>query len=180
MTRLSGSLLIASPAMSDPNFTRTVIAIAEHSDEGALGLVLNRPTDTRVGDAVPDLDRLVDCDEHVFIGGPVRTDAAILLAEVEPEGEALAVVDGVGVVRGDLEPEELGRVAGRARVFAGHSGWGPGQLESELEREDWIVAPARGEDLLSGDPDELWSSVLTRLGPKYALVARMPPDPSVN
>jgi putative transcriptional regulator len=180
MERLTGKLLIASPALIDPNFHRTVVAIAEHGEDGALGLVLNRPTETMVADAVPELEQLLDCDERLYLGGPVRPEAAILVAEVESEGEALPVADGIGVVRGDLEPDELQRVAGRARVFAGHAGWGPGQLESELEREDWIVATARGQDLLGDEPDGLWSAALERLGGSYALVARMPLDPSLN
>jgi putative transcriptional regulator len=180
MDRLTGRLLIAAPALLDPNFHRSVVAIAEHSSEGALGLVLNRPTETLVADAVPELEPLLECDERLFLGGPVRPDAAILMAEVESEGEALAVADGIGVVRGDLDPEDLGRVAGRARVFAGHAGWGPGQLESELEREDWIVAPARGADLLADEPEGLWAATLERMGGEYALLARMPLDPSLN
>lgn len=179
MERLTGRLLIAAPTLLDPNFQRSVVAIAEHSPEGALGLVLNRPTETMVADALPELGHL-ECDAQLFIGGPVRPDAAILVAEVEPEAEALAVADGIGVVRGDLDPDELERLAGRARVFAGHAGWGPGQLEGELEHEDWIVVAARGADLLTEEPELLWSSSLERMGGEYALLARMPLDPSVN
>lgn len=180
MERLTGQLLIATPALIDPNFHRSVVAIAEHSEDGALGLVLNRPTTTLVSDAVPELEPLIECDERLFLGGPVRPDAAILIAEVQSEGEALAVADGIGVVRGDLDPEELERLAGRARVFAGHAGWGPGQLEGELEREDWIIVPARGEDLLGAEPESLWSATLERMGGEFALLARMPVDPSLN
>ncbi|MEA2346854.1 MAG: putative transcriptional regulator [Thermoleophilaceae bacterium] len=176
---LAGQLLIAAPSLLDPNFQRSVVAIAEHSEEGALGLVLNRPTETLVAEAVPELE-LPDCDERLFIGGPVRPDAAILVAQVDPEAEAIAVADGIGVVRGDLDPAELERLAGRARVFAGHAGWGPGQLEGEVEREDWILAPARGEDLLGDEPEGLWVTALLRLGGEFALLARMPLDPSLN
>jgi putative transcriptional regulator len=178
--RLAGKLLIAAPTLADPNFHRTVVAIAEHSSEGALGLVLNRPSEARVRDAVPQLEHLAEFDERLYLGGPVRPDAAIVVAEVEPLAEALAVVDGVGSVRGDLELHELTPLAGRARVFAGHAGWGPGQLESELEREDWIVAQARGDDLLGEAAEDLWRASLERLGGRYALVATMPADPSLN
>ncbi len=180
MERLSGKLLVAAPALLDPNFARSVVAIADHDEEGAIGLVLNRPTDALVADAVPGLGGLADCDSHLFIGGPVKPDAAILVAEIGPEGEALPVVDGIGIVRGDLDPVDLERLAGRGRVYAGHAGWGPGQLEGEIEREDWIIAPARGQDLLSEDPDGLWSAILTRLGGSFRLVATMPLDPSLN
>lgn len=180
MERLSGKLLIAMPSLEDPNFARAVVAIADHDDEGAIGLVLNRPTDALVTDTVPELSGLPECDRTLYIGGPVKPDAAILLAEIQPEGEALPVVDGIGIVRGDLDRDEIDRLAGRGRVYAGHAGWGPGQLESEIDREDWIIAPARGADLLSEEPEGLWSATLARLGGRFRLVATMPLDPSLN
>jgi putative transcriptional regulator len=89
--------------------------------------------------------------------------------------------DDLGFV-GSSGPD-LGDVAGgvrRARVFAGHAGWGPGQLEDELEEESWIVEPPRREEIFSADPEQLWTTVLRRKGREYALLSTMPPDPSVN
>jgi putative transcriptional regulator len=176
-----GQLLIAGPALLDPNFWRTVVLIVDHTDEGAFGLVLNRPSDTSAGEATAELADLLDPDDPVFIGGPVQPSALIVLAQFEdPDDAALLAFDDVGVVGQADAPEYAGAGVRRARAFAGHSGWGPGQLDAELERGDWILDRARTEDAFSGEPRSLWESVLTRKGGSYKLLARMPPDPSVN
>jgi putative transcriptional regulator len=173
-----GQLLIAGPALLDPNFWRTVVLIVEHSDEGALGLVLNRPSETTVGEAVPQLEDLLALDEPVFIGGPVQPSAMMVLAQFEdPDDAALLAFDDVGVL-GTSDDPAVGVRTGRA--FAGHAGWGPGQLDAEIERGDWITEPARFDDAFAAEPLVLWSRVLTRKGGSYALIARMPPDPSMN
>jgi putative transcriptional regulator len=178
---LRGQLLIAGPTLQDPNFWRTVVLVVEHSDVGALGLVLNRPSESKVGEAVPQLTTLADADDDVLVGGPVGQSAVIVLADFEdPEEAALIAFDSVGVLAGGAPTDELGAGVRRARVFAGHSGWGPGQLDDELERGDWIIEPARYGDAFTNDPSELWSAVLERKGGSYALVARMPQDPSLN
>jgi putative transcriptional regulator len=174
-----GQLLIAGPTLIDPNFWRTVVLVVEHSEEGALGLVLNRPSETTVGDAVPELKELIDEDELVFIGGPVQPAAVIVLARFEdPDDSVLLSFDDVGVLGATSEIETAGVV--EARAFVGHAGWGAGQLDAELERGDWILEPATLQDALSSESRELWGSVLTRKGGSYALIARMPPDPSWN
>jgi putative transcriptional regulator len=181
MESVRGQLLVAGPTLLDPNFWRTVVLVVEHNDEGALGLVLNRPSESSVGDAVPELSTLVDPGEHLFIGGPVQPSAVIVLGDFEdPSDAALLAFDDVGVLgRGpEADDHTAGLRAGRA--FLGHSGWGPGQLDSELERGDWILEPARLEDAFSTEARGLWSEVLTRKGGSYALVARMPADPSLN
>ncbi len=176
-----GQLLIAAPSLSDPNFWRTVVLVIQHSDEGALGLVLNRPSDTTVTDSVPALDELVDGDDPLFIGGPVQPSSVMVLAEFEEAGDAaLLAFDDVGVLAAGDAPHELPAGVRTARAFAGHTGWGPGQLDAELERDDWILERARLEDAFTSTPEDLWSLVLTRKGGSYALVARLPPDPSVN
>ena len=180
MESARGQLLIAGPTLLDPNFWRTVVLVIEHTDEGALGLVLNRASETIVSDAVPQLSTLVDSEEQLFIGGPVQPSAVIVLAEFEDAGDAaLIAFADIGVLGTGGEIEEVAGVrAGRA--FVGHAGWGPGQLDSELERGDWITEPARRSDAFCAEPTELWAEVLTRKGGSYALVARMPPDPSLN
>jgi putative transcriptional regulator len=177
-----GQLLIAGPTLEDPNFWRTVVLVVEHSDEGALGLVLNRPSESTVGEAVPQLVTVADPEDDVLVGGPVGQEAVIVLADFEdPDEAALIAFENVGVMAaGDGADEELGLGVRRARVFAGHSGWGPGQLDGELERGDWILEPAQLGDAFSGDARSLWSEVLTRKGGSYALLARMPADPSMN
>jgi putative transcriptional regulator len=178
---LRGHLLIASAALRDPNFRRTVVLVTEHTEEGAMGLVLNRPSSVTVADGVPKLETLVADGELVFVGGPVQPEAVVALAEVEdPEvSPAIAFAD-VGFLRPDLDADELEGAVRRVRVFAGYAGWSPGQLEAEIEEEAWIVEPALADDVFATDVGSLWSQVLVRKGGVYAVLARMPEDPSVN
>jgi putative transcriptional regulator len=179
---LRGKLILASPTLIDPNFARTVVLIAEHTDEGAMGLVLNRPADSTVSDAVPDLAWLTDDDAQVYVGGPVAETAVIVLAEFErPEMAGALIDDELGFIGTDADdPEALEGAIRRARVYAGHAGWGPGQLEEELAEEAWIVEPPRREEVFAEDADGLWAAVLRRKGREYALLATMPLDPSLN
>jgi putative transcriptional regulator len=181
MDSLRAQLLVASPQLLDPNFARTVVLITEHNDEGAMGIVLNRPATTTVEEAAPELEDLVEPGDDVFVGGPVQPSSVIVLAEWDTEDEAaVPIFGGIGFVGADADPDELGRTVSRARVFAGFAGWSPGQLETEVERDDWILEPARPDDVFSPAPEQLWSDVLARKGGEYALVARMPLDPSLN
>jgi putative transcriptional regulator len=176
---LRGSLLVAAPQLLDPNFSRTVVLVAEHEeDEGAMGVVLNRLGDVTVADAAPDLEPMVGADTPIFAGGPVQPTAGVVLAEVTEAGDP--VFADVVLVPGLEELADVIDGAGRVRVFAGYAGWGPGQLEGELEREDWIVEPALPDDVFTGDPEGLWAGVLARKGGQYGLLARMPEDPSLN
>ena len=181
MESARGKLLIAGPGLLDPNFWRTVVLVVDHSEEGALGLVLNRPSETTVHEAVPQLEQVVDSDEPLYIGGPVQPSSVIVLARLEdPDDAALIAFEDIGVIGASSDEDAPPAGVRQGRAFVGHSGWGAGQLDSELERGDWITEPARREDAFSEAPRELWSTVLTRKGGSYALVARMPPDPSVN
>jgi putative transcriptional regulator len=178
---LKGQLLLASPALFDPNFRRTVVLVTEHTEEGAAGLVLNRPTATAVVDAVPDLLPLVSDEERVYVGGPVQESAVLVLAEFEdPEEAAMLVVDDVGFVPGDGDFDLLAEATRRVRVFAGYAGWGPGQLEAELEESSWIVESSPAPELFPELEDDLWARVLRDRGGVYRVVALMPEDPSVN
>lgn len=182
MESLQGQLLIAAPTLADPNFLRTVILVTEHSDAGAMGVVLNRPSPALVGDAVPELADAAGGDEcPVYLGGPVQTEALIVLADFrDREAAAAIVVADVGLVSADSETSELAEMTRRARVFAGYAGWGPGQLEGEVEEDSWIVEPPVPAELFASDSDGLWRSVLERKGGRFALLARMPLDPSLN
>src|ERR1700754_85238 len=179
---LRGKLILASPVLRDPNFSRTVVLIAEHTDDGAMGLVLNRPAGSTVGEAVPDLSWLAGETEPVFVGGPVAETAVIVLAEFERPELAGALVEGdLGFIgSGADDPERLGGATRRARVFAGHAGWGPGQLEDELAEEAWIIEPPERPEIFTEDPDGLWSQVLRRKGREFALLSTMPLDPTLN
>ena len=176
---MRGKLLVAGPQLLDPNFWRSVVLVVEHTDEGALGLVLNRPSQSTVAEAVPQLDAMVDPDDPLYVGGPVGPSGVIVLGKFSaPHQAALLAFEDIGVMRTEGAEEQVELLRGRA--FIGHSGWGPGQLDAELERGDWIVEPARELDAFTERPEELWSDVLTRKGGSYALVARMPADPSLN
>jgi len=180
MQSLKGHLLIAAPALLDPNFRRTVVLVGEHSEEGALGVVLNRASETTVDEVVPELGVLVEGVEAVHVGGPVQPSAIVVLADfAEPDRAGSLVLDSVGFLPAEIDPDELGELR-RARVFAGYAGWGPGQLDGELADGSWIVEPALPEDVFTAEPDELWSEVLRRKGGPFGVLAQMPVDPSLN
>jgi putative transcriptional regulator len=178
---LAGRLLLASTTLEDPNFLRTVVLIGMHSEDGALGLVLNRPSTSPVATAVPPLAEMVADEEAVFVGGPVQSGSIVMLAEfIDPAPAGLLVLGRIGLPASDSSLEDLAETTSRRRVYAGHAGWGEGQLEAELERGDWIAEDALPDDVFCDHPDELWSNILTRKGGRYALLARMPLDPSLN
>ncbi len=181
MDSLRGKLLIASPTLLDPNFSRTVVLIAAHDRDGALGLVLNRPSELLVADAVEHLAPLCSDYERLYVGGPVEPGAVIVLAEFADPSLAALLIDGdLGLPNIEASAELLDGSVRRARCFAGHSGWGPGQLDAELEQEAWIVEGLAADDPWVEADAAMWSRVLERKGGEYALVARMPVDPSVN
>ena len=177
---LRGKLLIASPALTDPNFARAVVLMTEHSRDGAMGIVLNRPADTDARDHMPELEGIAH-DDPLFIGGPVQPQAVVLLAEfADPNAAAWLVVADVGLASADADFDDLGEAVRRGRFYAGYSGWGPGQLELELGIDSWIVEPPLPAELFPDDPESLWSDVLERKGGSYTLISRMPDDPSMN
>ena len=171
---LRGNLLIAAPSLFD-YFRRAVVLMIDHSEEGAMGVVLGRASEARVADAVPDLAPLAGEDELVHLGGPVSPESVVAVGDFEdPEQAGLPIV----ATTGTLDPEHLEAGVRRLRVYAGYAGWAPGQLEAELEQEAWIVEPASPEDpFADGD---VWTDALRRKGGKYALLATMPADPSQN
>lgn len=180
MNSLKGKLLISSGGLFDPNFRHTVVLIGEHDGAGAVGVVLNRRLDATVADAVPPLAGLVAPGETLFEGGPVAPDQAVLLAEVaRPELLDVPVFGTVGFLTGDV-PAAVRPAVLRARVLLGYAGWGPGQLDAELDQDSWIVDPATPDDAFTPEPETLWRRVLERKGPRYALLARVPFDPSTN
>jgi putative transcriptional regulator len=181
MRSLRGQLLVAGPALTDPNFRRTVVLLGEHGDEGAMGLVLNRVSTVTVDEAVPPVAALAGPQRLVHIGGPVQPQAVVVLADfVEPEHAGALVLDTIGFLPGDVgEESELGALRD-VRVFAGYAGWGPGQLEEELEEQSWVVLPARASDVFTEAPDDLWATVLRRQGGALAMLALLPDDPHAN
>lgn len=178
---LRGQLLIATASLVDPNFRKAVVLIAEHNEEGAMGLVINRQTPAAVSDAAPHLAELAGDGAFVFIGGPVDQSSVFVLADFdEPDEDGSIVLLDIGQLQPDADPGIAGRVTRNARVFAGYAGWGPGQLEDELEEDAWIVAAPADDDVFTSDPDRLWSHVLRRKGGQFAVLALMPDDPRLN
>ena len=179
MDSLQGKLLVSSPALVDPNFRKTVVLIAHHDEEGAMGLVLSRPSDVAASEAVPALEGIPGGADPVFVGGPVQPEAFMAVAEFDDLDEAAApIFDNVGFVPAEAEPEDL--AIRRLRLFAGYAGWGPGQLEAELDEPSWIVVGAEADDPFADDPDELWRQVIQRKGGPFSLMENMPFDPGLN
>jgi putative transcriptional regulator len=180
MESLKGQLLISSAGLFDANFRHTVVLLAEHNADGAVGVVLNRPLDVSVEEAIPPLAALAGPGERLFQGGPVEPASAVLLAELaRPDLADVLAFGSVGFLVGDVSAE-LDAAILRARIFVGYSGWGAGQLEAEMEENAWILEPAIEEDVFTDAPERLWSRVLARKGPEYARHARVPFDPSMN
>jgi len=180
MESLRGRLLISSGGLYDSNFRHTVVLVGEHNADGALGVVLNRALDVTVRKTLPALGDLVPPGDLLFQGGPVQPASPVLLAEfAQAELADLLVFGSVGFLLGDVSADAGSSIL-RARVFAGYSGWGPGQLEAEMAGDSWIVEPALEDDVFTDAPDLLWSRVLDRKGPEYRRLSRMPYDPSMN
>jgi putative transcriptional regulator len=179
LNSLRGQLLVSAPSLHDPNFRKTVVLVAHHDEDGAMGLVLSRPSDVPASAAMPSLTGLPGAGDPVFVGGPVQPEAFMVLAEFDDvEAAAAPIFDRVGFMPADAEPDEL--AISRMRLFAGYAGWGAGQLEAELDEPAWIVVTAEPDDAFVDDPDELWRTVLHRKGGPFELMVDMPFDPGLN
>ena len=182
----AGTLLLANIDLVEPTFRRSVIYVVEHNDGGTLGVVLNRPSETAVYNVLPQWSDLVAKPKSMFIGGPVKRDSALCLGTlrvgVDPEGIAgLRHVAGrIVMVDLDADPELIATAVEGVRIFAGYSGWTIGQLEGEIERDDWIVLSALPSDVLVQPRVDLWSRVLRRQPLPMAMLATHPIDLSRN
>jgi len=193
---LRGHLLVAEPTLADPNFSRTVVYLIEHSESGALGLVLNRPGDVPVHQAVPAWAPYVHGAGTVFVGGPVSPEGAICLArcpsagpvdslfehdaDVDPTALFKPITTTIGAIDLHGDPSDAPSGITALRVFAGYAGWSGGQLELELEAGGWYVLDAEDDDIFTDHPDLLWREVLHRQSGSLRSVAYFPLDPSVN
>ncbi|MBH5133452.1 YqgE/AlgH family protein [Streptomyces sp. NPDC005395] len=187
VSSLTGRLLVATPALADPNFERAVVLLLDHDEEGSLGVVLNRPTPVDVGDILEDWADLAGEPGVVFQGGPVSLDSALGVAVVPggATGEQAPlgwrrVHGAIGLVDLEAPPELLAPAVGALRIFAGYAGWGPGQLEDELTEGAWYVVESEPGDVSSPFPERLWREVLRRQRGDLAMVATYPDDPSLN
>lgn len=183
----AGQLLVASPALVDPNFIHSVVLLLDCDENGALGVVLNRPSPVPVADILADWSELAGEPGVLFHGGPVSTDSALAVATLPPgEGETDEPVgwrrlfDDTGIVDLDAPTELVAPAVTGMRIFAGYAGWGSDQLEAEIEEGSWYVVPSIPSDVFSPDPDGLWMRVLRRQPGEQAWVSTRPFDPSVN
>lgn len=191
MQSLKGSLLIASPGLADPNFSRTVVLIVEHNEEGALGVVLNRPGKVSVSDLWSSLSsEPCGCDSKTFVGGPVQENSVLILHGFEDLssgsqevisgvylGSELSLLEMILARSGDTSPEV---VSGSFRLYCGYAGWGAGQLDQEMDSGGWLTLPAKLEHIFQADTDELWTQALRGVGGPYEFFSLMPPNPELN
>ncbi|NED91985.1 YqgE/AlgH family protein [Streptomyces sp. SID11233] len=196
VSSLTGRLLVAAPALADPNFDRAVVLLLDHDEEGSLGVVLNRPTPVGVADILLSWAGLAGEPGVVFQGGPVSLDSALGVAVVPGDegpssssrsrsnrGDPIGfrrVYGAIGLVDLEAPPELLAPALGSLRIFAGYAGWGPGQLETELSEGAWYVVESEPGDVSSPRPEGLWRAVLRRQRSELAMVATYPDDPSLN
>jgi len=184
LDRLIGRLLVATPTLEDPNFRRTVVLVLDHSDDGALGIVVNRPLDVDVAAVLPAWQPYTTNPGRLFQGGPVQLDSALGLVAVpgdgrEPDG-VRRIIGSLGLVDLDTPPDALaGDVAG-LRIFAGYAGWSSGQLEDEIGEGAWYVVDSEPRDPFTDAPEGLWRAVLRRQRGDLALVSTYPDDPTMN
>jgi putative transcriptional regulator len=177
----AGRLLVANPLLVDPNFARTVVLMIEHDDDGALGLVLNRPSETPVGEIIDQWAPMAAEPDVFFIGGPVSPDSVIglgRLAEPGAPARGRRVVGDIATV--DLDEDPATAPFAAVRLFAGYAGWGPGQLDDELGLQGWLVVGARPGDALDPDPATVWRRVIARQPGSTSWLATFPEDLAVN
>ncbi|MGI8663355.1 MAG: YqgE/AlgH family protein [Acidimicrobiales bacterium] len=178
---------MATHLLEDPNFERTVVVVLEHNDEGALGVVLNRPSALALDDALPEWAPLAPAPAAVFVGGPVAKGAVIAIARLKrfeehtlPEGTWNPIVAGVGVLDLGVEAGAVEPALDALRVFTGYAGWGSGQLEAEIAEGAWWVVQADVDDALTPQPAALWRTVLRRQRSPLNRFALYPHDVGSN
>jgi putative transcriptional regulator len=183
-----GDLLVATPALLDPNFERTVVLLLDLDESGALGVVLNRPSGVPVGEVLPDWTDVAGEPDVLFQGGPVSTDSALAVGTYsalgdDPDEEPVGfrrLYDDVGIVDLDTPIEIVAPALSGMRIFAGYAGWGGEQLVAEILEGSWFVVPSVPEDLFGQDPEGLWRRVLRRQPGELAWVSTQPADPTLN
>jgi putative transcriptional regulator len=179
---LLGRLLVSSPKLVDPNFFRTVVCICAHSEGGAMGVVLNRPMTAELGAQLPEWAPELAQPAVAFAGGPVDREIAIGVARLrDPRDHPgwTSFCGRLGILDLRTSPRELPGLEA-ARVFVGYTGWGAGQLESEIEEGAWFVVDVKETDPFTANPDTLYREVLQRQGGQLAMFAYFPPDASQN
>ena len=185
MTELAaGMLLVATPALLDPHFAATVVLILDSDEDGALGVVLNRPSPIRVAEVLTPWDDVVSEPEVLFHGGPVNAEGALAVALLRDDQDApvgfRGVVGRLGLLDLDTPLELVEGTVRQLRIFAGYAGWGAGQLEDEIEEGSWYVVAAQPPDVFRSDPVDLWRDVLRRQPGELSWNSTRPADPGLN
>ena len=180
---MRGRLLVATPAIEQGPFWRSVVFLLDHDHDGALGVIVNRPLASDVEDVLPDWADHVNAPVCLFDGGPVAMDSALALGVLRggtvPVTGWKQMAGRVGLVDLDGPVPGSGEFAG-LRVFAGYAGWSPGQLEEEVDDGSWIIVDAEDSDLTSPQPETLWRDVLRRQAGDLRFWATYPDDPNWN
>ena len=180
----AGVLLVAQPGMTDPHFSDSVVLVLDADDEGALGVVLNRPSPLLVASVFEDWRDLVDEPDVLFRGGPVGTDGALALALLRDPVSSVEgfrrVSGGLGVLDLDTPVERVQPALARLRIFAGYAGWGAGQLEGEIDEGAWYTVPGEPLDAFGEKCDDLSRTVLRRQPGELAWHSTRPVDPGLN
>jgi putative transcriptional regulator len=182
MERYAGRLLVASPTLLDPNFYRSIVFLMAHNDDGAIGVVLDRPLDLAAADYVEDWRTLLTPPSRVYEGGPVQRETAIGVARrtgFGPTDTWEPVLGSLGFIDLAKAPHEVPGVED-LRVFSGYAGWGPDQLDLEVAIGSWFPVSATVDDVFDPVPHTLWYRVLKRQGSALALYANYPDDPRLN
>lgn len=170
----AGSLLVAGRGLGDPNFARTLVVLAQYGKDGAMGLILNRPTEVVVASALSGGEAAANAKDPVYEGGPVGTGGLLALAR------SATPIDGATRVTGDVyllssrsaldRKIAAGARGDSLRIYAGYSGWGPGQLERELESGAWHVFRADASTIFDADPEHQWQRFIRRTELRFALL----------
>jgi len=176
---LTGRLVVATASLADPNFALTAALILEHGEQGALGVVLNRPSSIEVEQVVPGWSTAVVEPQVVFIGGPVMPSTVIAVGRRAdgPSPGWQPIFSEIGVVDLDADPALVMPGLQALRLFAGYAGWGSGQLESEVASGAWFIVDTAPSDPFCAEPAELWRRVLTRQGGVFHTISA---DPTSN
>ncbi len=183
-THTTGQLLVATPQIEEGVFHRSVVLVLHHGEDGAQGLVLNRPIEAGIDAVLPGWEEHASRPATMFQGGPVQLDSALGLVAVpgdhpDPTG-VRRLFGAVALVDLDTPPVLVAPELAGLRIFAGYAGWSPGQLEEEIDTGSWFVVPTESGDAFTDEPHGLWQRVLRRQPEPLRWVAWFPPDPSLN
>lgn len=177
-----GGLLLSEPYLADPNFERTTILLTEHNEEGSVGFILNKPSDSRVSEVLNDLKEF---DARVFIGGPVQQDTLHFIHRIPLLVDSIEIVSGLywggnfDQLISLIETKQVGAID--IKFFLGYSGWSGGQLDEELKIDSWIVSDQVSEELVfETEPDNMWKKAMQGLGGRFSVYSNYPADPRMN